>query len=67
MTIKALQRFAGMSVLIVDDDQSNVAVLKALVEQEGLYRVYTETDSRRVHDRLVERRPDLVATRPAYA
>ena len=60
MNIKALQRYAGMSVLIVDDNESNVAVLKALVEQEGLHRVYTETDSRRVHDRLVECRPDLV-------
>ena len=47
-------------MLIVDDNESNVAVLKSLVEQEGLHRVYTETDSRRVQARLVERRPDLV-------
>lgn len=60
MNTKELQRYAGMSVLIVDDNESNVAVLKALVEQEGLHRVYTETDSRLVQDRLVERHPDLV-------
>ena len=60
MNTEALQRYAGMSVLIVDDNESNVAVLKSLVEQEGLHRVYTETDSRRVQARLVERRPDLV-------
>jgi EAL domain-containing protein (putative c-di-GMP-specific phosphodiesterase class I)/ActR/RegA family two-component response regulator len=57
---KALARYAGMSVLIVDDNESNVAVLKALVEQEGLHRVYTETDSRRVQTRLIDYRPDLV-------
>src|SRR5207253_10654479 len=45
---------------IVDDNESNVAVLKALVEQEGLHRVYTETDSRRVQTRLIDCRPDLV-------
>jgi EAL domain-containing protein (putative c-di-GMP-specific phosphodiesterase class I)/ActR/RegA family two-component response regulator len=60
MTTKALQRYAGMSVLIVDDNESNIAVLKALVEDEGLYRVYTETDARCVRDRLMELRPDLV-------
>ncbi len=60
MSTKALQRYAGMSVLIVDDNDSNIAVLKSLVEQEGLHRVYTETDSRRVQSRLIERHPDLV-------
>ena len=60
MNTKALSRYAGMSVLIVDDNESNVAVLKALVEQEGLHRVYTETDSRRVQTRLIDCRPDLV-------
>jgi EAL domain-containing protein (putative c-di-GMP-specific phosphodiesterase class I)/DNA-binding NarL/FixJ family response regulator len=55
-----LQQYAGMSVLIVDDNASNIALLKELIRQEGLQRVQTETDSRKVVDRLRECRPDLV-------
>ena len=57
---EALRRYAGMSVLVVDDDASNVALFKALIEGEGLPRVATETDPQRVPQRLVEQHPDLV-------
>lgn len=55
-----LDRFAGMSVLVVDDNPANVAFLKQLLVQQGLDRVYTETDSREVPRQLAEHKPDLV-------
>jgi EAL domain-containing protein (putative c-di-GMP-specific phosphodiesterase class I)/CheY-like chemotaxis protein len=57
---KPLERFAGMSVLIVDDNPSNVALLQALLDEQGLFRVYTETDSRQVPRQLTQNDPDLV-------
>ncbi|MEP7017930.1 MAG: EAL domain-containing protein [Actinomycetota bacterium] len=57
---RPLARFAGMSVLVVDDNPANVAFLKQLLVQQGLDRVYTETDSRAVPRQLAEHRPDLV-------
>ena len=55
-----LRQYAGMGVLIVDDNSSNIALLKELIREEGLSKIYTETDSRKVRDRLRECRPDLV-------
>ncbi len=49
-----------MAVLIVDDNASNIALLKELIREEGLTKIHTETDSRKVRDRLRECRPDLV-------
>jgi EAL domain-containing protein (putative c-di-GMP-specific phosphodiesterase class I)/ActR/RegA family two-component response regulator len=49
-----------MSVLLVDDNPANVAYLTQLLVRQGLYRVYSETDSREVPRRLAEHRPDLV-------
>lgn len=57
---KVLDRFVGMCVLVVDDNVSNVALLKALMEGEGMVRVYTETDPRQVPQLLAEHKPDLV-------
>ena len=57
---RTLAQYAGMGVLIVDDNESNVALLKALIHEEGLTRVFTETDSRKVGDRLREHQPDIV-------
>lgn len=56
----SLEPYNAMSVLIVDDNEANVAFLRQLLEQQGLNRVYTETDSRRVAAQLAEHRPDLV-------
>ncbi len=55
-----LQRFSAMSVLIVDDNPANVALLAALVEDAGLHRITTVTDSREVAGLLPEVSPDLV-------
>jgi EAL domain-containing protein (putative c-di-GMP-specific phosphodiesterase class I)/CheY-like chemotaxis protein len=49
-----------MSVLIVDDNPSNVALLQALLDEQGLFRVYTETDPRQVPRQLAQNDPDLV-------
>jgi EAL domain-containing protein (putative c-di-GMP-specific phosphodiesterase class I)/AmiR/NasT family two-component response regulator len=57
---KPLERFAGMSVLIVDDNPSNVALLQALLDEQGLFRIYTETDPRQVPRQLAQNDPDLV-------
>ena len=58
--VRGLARYAGMSVLIVDDNPGNVALLKSLVEGEGLQRVKTETDPREVPRLLLECQPDLI-------
>jgi EAL domain-containing protein (putative c-di-GMP-specific phosphodiesterase class I)/CheY-like chemotaxis protein len=55
-----LQRFSTMSVLVVDDNEANTELLKALLEDEGLRRVTTETDSRLVAGLLPAVNPDLV-------
>jgi EAL domain-containing protein (putative c-di-GMP-specific phosphodiesterase class I)/ActR/RegA family two-component response regulator len=55
-----LRQYAGMGVLIVDDNTSNIALLKELIREEGLSNIATETDSRKVRERLRESRPDLV-------
>jgi EAL domain-containing protein (putative c-di-GMP-specific phosphodiesterase class I)/DNA-binding NarL/FixJ family response regulator len=52
--------YNGMSVLVVDDNASNVALMAALLREQGMHRVHTETDARRVPRRLVEHDPDLV-------
>lgn len=57
---KPLERYAGMSVLVVDDNPSNVALLEALLANEGMVRVHAETDPRRVPSILVDFKPDLV-------
>ncbi len=57
---RPLERFAGMSVLLVDDNPANVAFLRRLLVQQGLSRVYSEVDSRQVARRLAEHRPDIV-------
>jgi EAL domain-containing protein (putative c-di-GMP-specific phosphodiesterase class I)/AmiR/NasT family two-component response regulator len=55
-----LDRFSSMSVLIVDDNEANVALVRALLEKDGMHRIATETDSRRVAGRLAAIDPDLV-------
>jgi EAL domain-containing protein (putative c-di-GMP-specific phosphodiesterase class I)/FixJ family two-component response regulator len=52
--------YNDMSVLVVDDNASNCALMAALLHEQGMHRVHTETDARRVPRRLVEDDPDLV-------
>lgn len=55
-----LSGFSTMSVLIVDDNAANVALLQAWLHEAGMHRVTVETDSRRVERLLSEADPDLV-------
>jgi len=55
-----LERFAGMSVLVIDDDVGSVEFLKQLLVHQGIDRVYVETDARRVPQKLIKHHPDLV-------
>jgi EAL domain-containing protein (putative c-di-GMP-specific phosphodiesterase class I)/ActR/RegA family two-component response regulator len=57
---RPLESYAGMSVLVVDDNAFDVAVLQQLLIRQGLERVYTEIDSRKVHRLLDKYKPDLV-------
>jgi len=57
---RPLECYAGMSVLVVDDNPADVAFLQQLLIRRGLERVYTETDSRKVHRLLAKHKPDLV-------
>jgi len=55
-----LAHFAMMSVLVIDDDEANVALLRSLLGHEGLHRITSETDPRRVAALLPSINPDLV-------
>ena len=57
---RRLEQFSAMSVLVVDDNPSNVMLLKTLLEDEGLLRITTLTDSRQVEHMLPSLDPDLV-------
>jgi putative two-component system response regulator len=57
---RRLEQFSAMSVLVVDDNPSNVALLKTLLADEGLHRITTLTDSRQVEHMLSSLDPDLV-------
>jgi EAL domain-containing protein (putative c-di-GMP-specific phosphodiesterase class I) len=57
---RPLEPYAGLSVLVVDDNASNVLFVRSLLEQQGLVRIYSVTDSRDVVGELSDKRPDLV-------
>lgn len=54
-----LARFADASVLVVDDNEANVALLRGLLLREGLRGVHAYTDPREAVARLEDDRPDL--------
>ncbi|MEO6701291.1 MAG: response regulator [Jatrophihabitantaceae bacterium] len=55
-----LRRYAGSTILVVDDDRSNLDLLLAILTRAGIVNVHTESDSRLVAARLVELDPDLL-------
>jgi EAL domain-containing protein (putative c-di-GMP-specific phosphodiesterase class I)/AmiR/NasT family two-component response regulator len=57
---RVLEQFAGMRVFVIDDNVSNVNLLRELLKRQGLERVYIETNARAVERRLADVRPDLV-------
>lgn len=57
---RSLDAFSTMSVLIVDDNPGNVALLEGVLADAGLTRVTALTDSRLVEGLLPAVNPDLV-------
>jgi putative two-component system response regulator len=55
-----LTRFARMRLLIIDDEQENVDVLQALLEESGYSRVRTVTNSAEACEVCHSFEPDLV-------
>ncbi len=55
-----LASYSDMRVLVVDDNASNVALMAALLHEQGLQLIGSETDARQVPRRLVAEDPDLV-------
>ena len=55
-----LERFSEMTVLVVDDNETNLALLQVLLSREGLHHIITETDPRRVQQLLPQIDPDLI-------
>lgn len=56
----ALERFVDASVFVVDDNPTNVALLKGVLLHAGLRTVSTATDPREALTRLEDMSPDLV-------
>ena len=56
----ALERFADASVFVVDDNPTNVALLKGVLLHAGLRTVSTATDPSEALTRLEDMSPDLV-------
>ena len=52
--------FSRARILIVDDEATNVALLRRLLERAGFTRVVTTCDPREAKDLYVEFRPDLI-------
>jgi len=58
--VAALRQHAGRTILVIDDNESNVLLMKALLRQHGLTRVHSVTDSRDAAAAIRDIRPDLV-------
>ena len=54
------RRFKHARILIVDDEQSNVELLRRLLERAGFGRVESTTDATQAADLYVRCRPDLI-------
>jgi putative two-component system response regulator len=52
--------FKQARILVVDDEPSNVLVLRRLLEREGFERIESTSDSREVVKLYVDTRPDLI-------
>ncbi|WP_034621732.1 EAL domain-containing protein [Cellulomonas sp. URHE0023] len=60
MPVRSLERYSTMVVLVVDDSRSNLDRVREFLIEQGMERIVTETDARRVRTLLPEVRPDLV-------
>lgn len=56
----AIRIFKHARILIVDDEEQNVALLRRMLERAGFGRVESTVDARQVADLYVRFRPDLI-------
>lgn len=56
----ALRVFKNARILIVDDEEPNVEILRRLLERAGFSRIESTNDGREVPDLYVRFRPDLI-------
>lgn len=54
------EELGGSRILIVDDEEANLRVLRRLLEREGYRNLVTESDPRRAEELFRETAPDLV-------
>ncbi len=52
--------FRNARILIVDDEEGNVEILRRMLDRAGFTRIESTTDSRRAVELYVEHRPDLI-------
>ena len=52
--------FRNARILIVDDEDANIAILRRILERAGFCRLESTTDPRQAAERYIEHRPDLV-------
>ena len=56
----AIRIFKHARILIVDDEEQNVALLRRMLERAGFGRIESTVDARQVADLYVRFRPDLI-------
>jgi CheY-like chemotaxis protein len=56
----AIRIFKNARILIVDDEERNVALLRRVLEHAGFSRIESTNDPREVADIYVRMRPDLI-------
>ena len=52
--------FRNARILIVDDEDANIEILRRILERAGFSRLASTTDPRQAADRYIAHRPDLV-------
>jgi putative two-component system response regulator len=55
-----LRLFSRARILIIDDEQTNLVILRRLLERAGFTRIQTTTDPREATKLYVDFRPDLI-------
>ncbi|MEJ2665810.1 MAG: response regulator [Deinococcales bacterium] len=56
----ASMELTGLKILLVDDEETVLVILKGVLQRAGYTHVVTLDDSRKVLERFMEERPDLV-------
>ena len=55
-----LQRFATARIMVIDDNEANIALLRALLQRAGLYHIFTFSDPRLAVTSMDQVNPDMV-------